>query len=247
MKTIGILGGMGPAATLALAQRIIDQTPATSDQEHIPMLIHNNTNIPDRTLAIKGDGQSAFPELVRSLNILEREADFIVMPCNTAHFYFSELRKIATKPILHMVEETVKMIRCSYNDVHTIGLLATDGTILSRVYHDLFEEHGLKLIVPDAFDQEHLVMMSIYGPDGIKAGKSDLAQKKLELAGEKLIQAGAQVVIGGCTEIPLLLKQESVSYVIIDPAKVLAKRSVELALEKEETEVKIQSHQEVYS
>lgn len=231
MKTIGILGGMGPEATLDLAKLIMDLTPARKDQEHIPAVIHNNTRIPDRTLALLGEGESPVPELFRSVDILSPNVDFIVMPCNTAHNYYAAVSDRATVPVLHIVHETAKFIQSCYPDVSQVGLLATTGTVASRIYHTIFAQYGLTVIAPSVNEQESLVMDAIYGDMGIKAGQYDIAQKKLELAAEHLSEMGAELIIGGCTEIPLVLKQESVSFVLINPTKILAQKAVDLALD----------------
>lgn len=228
MKTVGILGGMGPAATMQLANEIIRQTPARIDQDHIPMVIHNNTKIPDRTKAIKGECESPLPELKRSIDILSKEADFILMPCNTSHYFYDALQEYSPIPILHYIKETAIEIKKSYPDVKQVGLLATDGTVYTGLYQHFFLQVGIEVIIPQKQEQE-IVMQSIYAPDGIKAGFLQRPRAKLQAVAQLLISRGADLIIGGCTEIPLALKQEHVSFVVLDPTKIMAKVAISLA------------------
>jgi len=229
--TIGILGGMGPEATHKLCQDIFTCTPAKKDQDHIPLLTYNNPTIPDRTEAILYGGDNPVPELVKTGKRLEAMgADFLLMPCNTAHFFIEDIQSQLDIPILNMVEETVLFMRKHYPDTKKIGLLATSGTIHSKVYEKPFRQHGIKVITPDKVTQENVVMQAIYGERGIKAKYKRAPQAALKEAAEGLLQRGAEIIIAGCTEISLVLKQHQLNFVVLDPSKILAEAAVRKAL-----------------
>ena len=125
LKTIGILGGMGPASTVDLMNRIISMTDAQSDQEHIPMVVDVNTNIPDRTAAILKRGESPVPEMTASARRLEAAgADFIIIACHAAHYFVPEIKDSISIPILEMPEETAKLLKLK--GVDKAAVLATD-------------------------------------------------------------------------------------------------------------------------
>ena len=226
-STIGILGGMGPEATQKLCHEIFTITPAKKDQDHIPVLVYNNPQIPDRTQAILYGGENPVPELVKTgMHLEAMGADFLIMPCNTAHFFIDDIQSKLGIPILNMVQETVEFIRKHYPDTKKIGLLATSGTVYSKVYEQPFRQHGIKLIRPDKITQENVVMQAIYGERGIKAKYKRAPQVALKNAAEGLIRRGAEIIIAGCTEIPLVLKQHQLDFVILDPSKILAEAAV---------------------
>lgn len=229
-NTIGILGGLGPEATQLLFKKIIDLTPAKKDQEHIPMLIHNNPQIPDRTGAILYGGENPLPSLINSGKILEQGgASFIIIPCNTAHYYLSGLQESLNIPVVNMIYETANFIKNNYPDVKKVGLLATSGTVASKIYHHEFSKQDIEVITPADQGQEE-VMEAIYGQEGIKAGFHQKPREKLIALGQPLIEQGADIIIAGCTEISIVLTQEHVSYVVIDPMRVLAEKAIQLAV-----------------
>ena len=233
-KIIGILGGMGPEATIDLFTKIVKGTKVRKDQDHLRILIDNNPKIPDRTLAIQGKGPSPLTELVRSAKILERaKADFIVIPCVTAHHYFQPLQERIKIPILHIVLETVKYIQSRLRGIHKIGLIATTGTIHTRLFQRAFSHTGIELILPSPEIQKKLVMKAIYGRDGIKViGPSEKSKRLIFDASRRLIRQGAHAIIAGCTEVPLVLKERDLSVPVIDPISVLAQAAIEKAREK---------------
>ncbi len=153
-RIIGILGGMGPEATVDLFKKIIKATPAEKDQEHLRSIIVNDPQVPDRTEAILRGGISPIPKLKEDLKILKQAgADFAIMPCNTAHYFIDELRGEGILAIIHMIEETTKYIVEKYPKIQCIGLLATDGTIQSKIYHQWAKRHELELITPEKPEQ----------------------------------------------------------------------------------------------
>jgi aspartate racemase len=231
-RTIGILGGLGPYATADIFEKIIRNTPAAMDQEHIKIVIINNPQIPDRTMALRGKGITPAVAMLAGIEGLERaKADFVIIPCNTAHAFVNELKPYIKIPILSMIEETVQYVIANHPDCKNIGLLATTGTVESGVYAEYCEKAGLNLLTPSRTTQENLVMRAIYGPSGIKAGnQSELPAQMLNEAAAGLIKAGAGVVILGCTEIPLVIGESDLPVPAIDPTEILAKAAVKMAM-----------------
>jgi len=229
-KVIGILGGMGPQATIDLYQAIIDKTPATRDQEHIPTIIFSYPQVPDRTEAIVGEGESPVPYLIEGAKLLERAgADFILIPCNTAHHFLPEVEKEVAIPIVNMIIETRDYILREKPGIKRVGLLATTGTIRAKVYHRVFEEKGIEILTPNERSQEELVMRAIYQYVK-KSGDIPPAKKLLIEAGRKLIALGSEVIIMGCTEVPLALEPRDLPVLLVDPKEVIAELAVRMAL-----------------
>jgi aspartate racemase len=230
-KIIGILGGMGPEATVDLFTKIVKGTKARKDQDHLRILIDNNPKIPDRTLAIQGKGPNPLPQLVRSAKLLENGgANLIVIPCVTAHYYYESLKKKVKIPILNLVEMTVQYIKSRLKGISKVGLLATTGTIQAGLFQTSFSHTDLQLIIPTPEVQKKWVMEAIYGRSGIKAiGPSENSKRLILNASEKLIHQGAQAIIAGCTEVPLVLKERDLSVPVIDPISILAEAAIENA------------------
>lgn len=230
-KIIGILGGMGPEATIDLFTKIVKGTKVKKDQNHLRILIDNNPKIPDRTLAILGKGPSPLPQLIQSAKLLEKVgADFIVIPCVTAHFYYEALQKKVKIPILHIVKETVNHIEKRFKGMRKIGLIATTGTIRAGLFQEALSSIGIDTLLLDSFVQKNWVMEAIYGEKGIKAvGPSELSQYLIAEASQKLIRQGAQAILAGCTEIPLALKEGDLPVPVIDPVAILAQAAISKA------------------
>jgi aspartate racemase len=230
-KIIGILGGMGPEATIDLFKKIVKGTKARRDQDHLRILIDNNPKIPDRTLAIQGKGRNPLPQLVRSAKLLEDAgANFIVIPCVTAHYYYESLKKKVKIPILNLVEMTVQYIRSRLKGISKVGLLATTGTIQAGLFQTSFSHTNLQLIIPTPEVQKKWIMEAIYGRRGIKAiGPSENSKHLILNASVKLIHQGAQAIIAGCTEVPLVLNKGDLSVPVIDPISILAGAVIEKA------------------
>ena len=224
-KIVGIIGGMGPSATVDLMNKIILYTDAKKDQDHLHMIVDNNTDIPDRTIAILGKGSDPTPYLVQSAQMLQNAgAELLAIACNTAHFYFDAIQKAVHIPVLHMPLETAYFLHNS--NFRKVGLLATDGTIRTKLYKRSCEAYGIDVIEPDQ-DMQEQVMKGIYA---IKGGDFETGVLCLSTVANKLRAEGAEAIIAGCTEVPLVL-QSSDSIRIIDPTEVLAKKVIELAKE----------------
>lgn len=238
-KTIGILGGMGPEATLCLYNLIIKNTPAKKDQDHIHVIINSNPVIPDRTRNIVYGEESPLPLLKEGAILLEKAgAQLILIPCNTAHYFVPELSKFIGIPILHMLDLTCKHIAKSagglteYAGISKIpvGILATTGTIKTELYQKYLEKQNLESLLPTEQEQELLVMEAIYGEHGVKAGYHEGPAQLLKQAAQLLVDRGAKFIIAGCTEVPLVLTNEMVSVPLINSMEVLAKEAVNYAI-----------------
>jgi aspartate racemase len=228
-KVIGILGGMGPAATADFYHKIIRATPAKVDQDHFKVLIYSNPQIPDRTAAIQGEGPDPLPALVASAEVLVNAgADFLTIPCITAHYFYDRLQQAVRVPILHIIGETVTALAAEHPDVHRLGLLATSGTLRSRLFESYFEPRGFTLLTPDPDIQASLVMEAIYA---VKSGDDSAGPRRLiREAAAHLITRGAKAVCAGCTEVPLILQEGDVPVPVVDPTWVLAQAAVRVAL-----------------
>ncbi len=224
-KKLGIIGGMGPEATIYFYKKIIDATKVEKDQDHIHTLIDSNPQVPDRTKYILGEGPCPYSELLESLKLLEKcGVDLVAIPCNTAHYFVDDLRKEAKSEIVSIIEQTRDYVKKKYPKIGNVALLATEGTIKSKIYHRIFKETGFTILTPEKDEQDKL-MDVIYKK--IKKGKVEKAQPFLKELGEKMRDRGARVLIAGCTEIPLALENVDIGIPVIDPMNVTAKYIVD--------------------
>jgi len=228
-KTIGILGGMGPEATIRIQEMILNYTMANLDQDHIQTLVYNNPKIPDRTGSILGYGPSALPYIIEGAKSLQNSgADFIIMPCITAYFYYNEIIKHISIPVIHILEETLNYYNYSpfLSSKKKIVLFATSGTIKSFFFQEYFKQNGVSLIIPDDPLQEK-VMNAIYGIKGIKAGYKKQPRMILLNVIKKMIREfKPEIIIAGCTELSLVFKSHELNIPILDPMQILAKSSI---------------------
>lgn len=221
---IGILGGMGPEATADLFNRIIHSTPVEKDQDHVRVIIYSNSKVPDRTSAILGGGPSPVPEMVKAARALEEAgADFLIMPCNTAHYFIDEVRGSVGVPVLDMIGLTSEFVGKSHPEVKRVGLIATDGTLSSGIYHVSFEGQGVDVLTPEEGLQRE-VMEAIYGH--VKTGDLDGGREILLRVASNLVDAGAGLVIPGCTEVSLVVGEGDVTVPVVDPLQILAEEAV---------------------
>lgn len=238
MGMVGVVGGVGPEASNKFCELLIKNTPAKRDQDNIPFLHFCNPQIPDRTDFIVGQGESPVDELIRTSRLLEAAgADFLVIPCNTAHYFLSQVQESVSIPIIDMTKVLVKSVLSGYPPIKRIGLLATTGSIKAKLYQNYFKSVGVEVVLLSEEDQEKLVMGAIYGDIGIKAGKKILPKKKLKRAAEKLIDAGAEAIVLGCTEIPLVLKQKDFDVKLYDPMDLTAKEIVKYVCEDSKKDI----------
>ncbi len=229
-KTIGILGGMGPEATAKFFELVVRNTLARRDQDHLPVIVCDLPQVPDRTEAILRGGPSPLPALARGLATLRRAgADFAVMPCVSAHHFYPALAARSPFPLVHLIEETAAAVRRARPRIAKVGLLATTGTVRSGIVRDIFEAAGIEVLIPDARGQERL-MGAIYGRGGIKAGGTSGRPRAAVLGlARSLVRAGAQAIVAGCTEIPLVLRPGDLAVRLVDPMVIGARACVRKA------------------
>jgi len=226
-KIIGILGGMGPEATLDCFAKIIKNTPA------LRVIINSNPRVPDRTPAIIGDGESPVPAIIEGCRVLERAgADFIIIPCVSAHFFLDDIRLQTRMPILSIFDAVAEVVSTHRPALKTVGLLATTGTVQGGLFQKRLFEDGIETILPSDAVQAK-IMEAIYA---IKANGSSRRRPEttasLVAAAESLLSrkpAGAQAVVAGCTEIPLALQQHHLRVPYFDALEILARKAIEYA------------------
>ena len=225
-KTIGIIGGMGPLATYDLAEKILNNTAASCDQDNIPVLIDCNTRIADRTAAILHGGADPVPEMKKSAKRLEKAgADVLIMACNTAHYFYDSVCEGVSIPVLHMPRLTAQLLKKM--GVKKAGVLATDGTCRSGVYGNaLIEEEIEPLYLSEA--RQKIVMSLIY--DHVKAGIMEFTDLDIDAVISEMKEKGAEVLILGCTELPMafdIIGETGIP--AVDPTEVLARAAVSFA------------------
>lgn len=225
-KTLGIIGGMGPLATAKLFERIILLTDAKSDQEHLHIIIDNNTSIPDRTAYILGEGADPRNELIVSaIKLQKMGADFLIIPCNTAHYFYEDIVKEIDIPILSMIDETAKYIKDNHKDIKNVGLLATEGTYKAEVFDKVFNKYDLNIIRPSKEKQKH-IMEFIYN---IKKGKQHTDLSGYYSAMAEIEKQHTDIFVVGCTELSVALEMYSLVGKYINPIDLIAQRAIEFA------------------
>lgn len=222
MKTIGIIGGMGPMATVDLMQKVILATDAQEDQEHIHILVDNNTNIPDRTAAIMGQGANPVPEMQKSADRLTAAgADFLIIGCNTAHYFLPQLTPNLKIPVISMIEATADF--CAAQGYKKVGLLASAGTCHAGIYQQALQKAGVEVLQPNE-TQEPVIHDMIYR--GVKANDTKYDTKPVQKVLQAMEQAGAEAFILGCTEVPVAVTMYHLTGKFIDATEVLAEKAV---------------------
>jgi aspartate racemase len=227
MPTVGILGGMGPAATLDLMAKILAAGQGEREQEGVRMIVDCNPGVLDRNAALSGDGASPGPMLGAMARGLQAAgADFLAMACNTAHAWQADIVAAVRIPFVSMIEATCDAISERFPGARTIGLIAAQGCLDAGLYQAAASERGWRLVTPD-FDRQASFMRALYR---LKAGDFSEGVRIgfLECA-EALATAGAEVVLAGCTEAPLMLKAGDIGPPLVDSTLALAERIVALA------------------
>lgn len=222
MKTLGVIGGVGPMATAYFLRRVIEMTDAKTDQEHIEVLLHSKPSIPDRTRFILGQSdESPLPDFVRiAKSLAEQGAQVIAIPCVTAHFFQHQIEDAVGVPVLNAVEETALCLQAA--GIERAGLMATDGTVSAGLFRSVFAQCGIELLIPGTEGQRR-IMHLIY--DNIKAGLSPELDC-LEQADRELKDRGAQAIILGCTELSVVKRDFPLGPEYLDALDALARRSV---------------------
>ncbi len=223
MRKLGVIGGLGPMATALFMRMVIEMTDARTDQQHIEMIIYNCPQIPDRTRYILGESEeNPAPKLLEIGRELERQGvALIAIPCITSGYFLPELTGKIRPRIIDIVEETCRYLM--QRGIRRAGLMATSGTVESRIFQRTFSGNGCQLICPTEEDQRK-VMHLIY--DNVKANEPvDLAC--FSDVSERLRSAGAEVIILGCTELSVIRDQYPIGAGYLDAMQLMAKCAVE--------------------
>ncbi|BHH83589.1 cysteate racemase [Desulforhopalus sp. 52FAK] len=224
-KIPGIIGGMGPEATVDLMQRIIANTPAGDDVDHIHCIVDNNPKIPSRIKAIlNGDGEDPGPCMADMGKKLEGYgADFLVIPCNTAHYYYDDVVKAVNIPVINLIDLVVHQVVSQNPGMTQVGVLGSTTIVITKLYETRFAKFGIEVVYPDKPAQEDLFQII----KNVKRGNTgETVRKNFSAIGEHLQAKNVTLAILGCTELGIIANDLPITY--IDAAEVLAQEIVEV-------------------
>jgi aspartate racemase len=221
-KELGVIGGMGPLATAYFMELVVRMTDAGADYEHIPMIILNRPEIPDRTSYIIGKSDdSPLDAIIKAGNQLaDHYVDYIAIPCVTAYYFYRQLQEGIRAPIINMIEETAVCLK--EEGIRKVGLMATDGTISSGFFREGLNRYGIAVVEPSA-EGQRCVMDIIYG--SIKANQP-VQIEVFNRVDRELRQNGAEAVILGCTELSMIHRDFPLGPGFLDSMEALARKSV---------------------
>ena len=222
-KTVGVLGGMGPDATVDFMAKVIALTPANEDQDHVRMLVDHNPKVPNRQAAMLGDGEDPGPVLAAMAVGLENAgADFLVMPCNTAHAYYELVVAAIDIPLVSIIDLTVA--ECV--DFSAVAVLATNSCLQWQIYQNALAANDIEVVLPDDAELAELMQLIALIKSGVRS--PELGTRMRGLA-EAQIEKGAQAIVAGCTEIPLVLNSSMLNVPLIASTDILAEATVKIA------------------
>jgi len=225
---LGVLGGMGPLATLDFQRRLLEATPAQSDQQQLPSVVWNVPQIADRQKALAGTGPSPLPQLIHGIRVLNQAgASHIAIPCNTAHHWYDALSEASDAPILHIVDATLAALEQEANTPQRVGIIATKGTLDAGWYQQKLAARGIEVIEPTP---EELAQWFVPGCYAVKRGALKEGGELLAQQALTLFARGAQKLILACTEVPVALQAINAPFLHLtfDPAQALAERCSQL-------------------
>ena len=222
MKTLGVIGGLGPMATAYFLQLITEMTDAATDQEHIEVLIHSKPSIPDRTgFILHQTDKNPLPDMIAvGKSLASRGVDILAIPCITAHYFQQELENQIGIPIINALTETAAYLK--KRNIRKAGIMATDGTVQSGIFQNTLHSYGLETCIPTP-DNQQKVMHLIY--NNIKSGNPIELPLFNEIS-EDLFSQGADVILLGCTELSLIKNHAPLPNGYLDVMEVLARKSV---------------------
>jgi aspartate racemase len=227
-KIVGIIGGMGPEATVDLMSRVISATPAHDDIDHVRMIVDNNPQVPSRIKAlIDKTGESPGPCMADMGKRLQNYgADFLVIPCNTAHHYYHQVVDAVSVPVLNMIELTVQRVCRDNPQLRKAGILASTAVLDIGLYHGCFDDKNVATLFPQPTEQADLMTLIQH----VKAGQQDAEIiAGFNAAAENLKQQGAQCLIIACTELSVLADELSNQLPVYDASQLLAEQIVQNA------------------
>lgn len=218
---------MGPEATVDFMARVIEMTASDRDQDHVHMLVDQNPRVPDRQSAIR-EGRSDVSDALgaMALGLEQAGADFLVMPCNTAHVFLDGIDANTSIPFINIIDECVSALDDICPDAGRVGVMATPGCLDTRLYQDALTASGREALVPEGTDCQELMRLI----EAVKAGdKCATVQQGMQASANKLVARGAEAIIAGCTEIPIVFTGENCAVPVVSSTEVLARRTLELA------------------
>lgn len=221
-RLVGVLGGMGPLATLDFLQRLLEIRAAPRDQDHVPTVTWNVPQIPDRQWALAGGGDDPLPAMLQGIERLNAAgATCIAIPCNTAHAWYDALSAHSRAPILHIVDATVQVLNATPQPNARIGLIATRGALNQRLYQSRLEAAGLDYLMSTEQELDQLFTPGCYA---IKAHDIATGGRLLTQTAEALLARGATQLVMACTEVPIGLRHTAPELLAlsVDPATALA-------------------------
>ncbi len=228
---VGVLGGMGPLATIDFLSKLVAATPADTDQDHVPVVVSAIPQVPDRTRAFRGEGPSPLAAMISSAQRLKAAgAGLAVIACNTAHLWFDDIEDALALPMIHLVDAAIQDAIALAGPGGRIGLLGTDATLASGLYINRAATTGLAPVhwlLPTAREMIDRVARGI---DAVKSGDLATGRELLASAALRLKERGADVVILGCTEIPVVLTDANSPVPVVDATAALARRAVAWSL-----------------
>jgi len=226
-KTAGVMGGMGPDATLDFMAKVIALTDSGNDQDHIHMIVDQDPTVPNRQRAIREGLNNVTDALGAMAKRLEDAgADFLVMVCNTAHVFLDGVHANTSIPFISIIDESVNEIDRVCPGARIVGVMATDGCLDTGIYQDAITASGREALVPDEAAMEQLMSLIT----AIKAGnQGEDIRQSMQASANALVEQGADVIIAGCTEIPIVFEGENCSVSVIGSTNVLAQRTLDLA------------------
>ena len=228
---LGVLGGMGPLATVDFLRKLLEETPAERDADHVPVVVYSVPQIPDRPAAILGEGPSPVPAMAAGIRVLTRAgATRIAIACNTAHYWFDELAREAGVPLLHIAVAACDELAQRGVNATAVGVIGTRGTITAGFYQERLAARGIRALLSSEVDLTEFVLPAIAA---VKRGDLPRAHELAVRACEQLRAAGAQSIILACTELPpaLDLHPTEVATICVDATRALARACVRWWLE----------------
>jgi aspartate racemase len=223
LKRVGILGGMGPAATVDLMAKVLAATPASRDEEHVPLVVWSIPQVPSRPAAMRGEGPSPLPAMLEGARFLESAgATAVAVACNTAHHWADELQRGIRIPLLHIADATIRELLQRRPPACTVGLLGTRATLEAGIYQDRLASRGISSLEPDEATQSAIDRAI----EHVKAGELERACTEFVPAAQALLDGGADALVLACTELPLVDCPESMRPRLVDPTLALARAIV---------------------
>jgi aspartate racemase len=227
-KTVGIIGGMGPEATVDLMRRIIELTPVEDDADHIHMLVDNNPKVPSRIKAlIERTGESPATCLMDMAQKLELQgADFLVIPCNTAHHYHASVASAVSVPVINLIQLTAEAVHAKQVNIRKVGMLASSALRMIELYEPWFREFNIEIVYPMEAEQA-LVMQLIRD---VKARRSTQAQlTQYNAVAASLETRGVECLVVACTELSVINDKLESDLPIYDASEILAAEIIRMA------------------